>query len=203
MFCFSGQSEVLTHSRYEKIVQNDSDNQCTAQKRKTREAENQGEQNPHQEREKENYRGRSLSQLHWRSFLDLLLYGALGVAGIAICYVLYSVETCIFPPIGSFFAYLLGPGYLGELLQGGSTTDVSLTLMSWVSLMYVVEGFRSMLSQLTAGHAETVVFVVVFGLWLLPLILLWSVWPFASLTKLGWSVAYFSVLWFLVYLRLW
>jgi len=201
VFCLCDQSEVPTYSRCKKIVRNHSDNQCVAQKHQVRESENRCEQHPHREREKENYRGGSFNQLHWQALLDLLLYGALGGAGLTVCYLLFSLENRASPSVGDFFAYLLCPGRLRELLQGGGTVDAGLTLMSWTSLMYVVEGFRSALSQWVKGRGKTAVCAVVFGLWTLPLVLLLFVWHFPLLAKLGWFAAYLAILRFLV--RFW
>ncbi|OIQ11564.1 hypothetical protein MOOTH_15500 [Moorella thermoacetica] len=72
---------------------------------------------------------------------------------------------------------------------------IALSLTSWIGLTVGVKGIYKVLPQKIAD--SWVVLVVLLVFLLLPLGLMWSIWSFHFVNKLGWTIVYLMQVWML------
>jgi hypothetical protein len=99
--------------------------------------------------------------------------------------------------VADFLLYTLKP----QPLTSEGSRDLLITLVTWMGLttlgLTALETSDKIIpANVLFSSFESAIFLLIL---LLPLILLWFLWPFDVVFKLGWTLCYFSMVYVLLY----
>ncbi|WP_143744308.1 hypothetical protein [Neomoorella thermoacetica] len=194
MFGFANQSKVKTNAGSNKVVNDICYHNCNCNDQKGWGGEPGSYSKPNKKQYDENGITGTLTQFKNSSLCD----GVLFIVMSSICLIgSYMLGLrFISPSMKDFLYFLYNPSFLGEKFLGENYARViALSLTSWIGLTVGVKGIYKVLPQKIAD--SWVVLVVLLVFLLLPLGLMWSIWSFHFVNKLGWTIVYLMQVWML------
>ena len=132
----------------------------------------------------------ALNQDEGPPLFEMFLNFLMGATLIIIAYILYSVSIGSFS-VADFLQYIL---ILEQKLKG--SRDLAISLSFWVGvaiIMLMVWGKK----RVDLGPVAVISCLIIFIIVILPVILLWWLWPFNILDKFIWMAGYFTMLRFM------
>lgn len=199
MMIFSGQSKVATDPRRSKGTDGGDNDAITKYNKEQEPAIDMFQKQEMKKQKKKNNRQNyvdnnygTLTQINQPpSWLESAQFWAIGITTMIAGYLMYFLWIDYFSPIRNFLLYVLKPGSASDLTAvNGNSLYFGAPLLFWMGVDII-----SVKGILRVWPYSTWVFLAVFFVVLLPMFLLWFIWPFSFLAKIAWTVCYLSNVW--------
>lgn len=193
MITFPSQSKITTNSWRDNVNYNVDSSKQTENSDKGGQIKKEINHNNNKKNYCENNTTSAFKQAKHHPKIKLLPYLFIGVSQLIIGYILHSLSIGSYS-VTDFLYFVFKPQYsISEGVSEGGSRDLLVTMLFWAGV--TIFNVNILINALPLKIIDSVPGAVLISLLLLlPIILLWGLWPFDIVFKIGWTLLFFMLL---------